>query len=324
MALSVSESIELGVLIAEAAVAIVLTPEFLKYNTEQKERRARIKAVIETINPQKGIDPIYGLDSLIDRISDVIHRVKEPIHYAHLAAGNEILIVGPSQSGKKALAYHIAKNAHINRVITVYNPSDTNALAHAKLMIEHDRRSWRAAARHLTGRTPFTTMLLLPNLDSANGHTGETWQDQLEALIETASTMPNVLVVGTCEKYDRNNEVASWFGTVLPFPVGDDFKKVMRETAEGYLDAALKLDFKLVDIQREAFIEKMLAVAANPSELKDIMVLCQTSAIFNKVEKCKGSLNLTENILRHAIDRVVPKLSSPETKASQDAQPRPN
>jgi hypothetical protein len=304
---------ELGTLLAETSIAVVLTPEFLKHRAEHAERLARIGLNIDTFDPRKITQSIYGLDQIAAQIGDLIDRASNPEAYTGLDVGNEILIVGPEQAGKKALALHIAKLIGIRRVIVVYNPRDADVLARAKSMIENRHVLKRRAKQFLTSKNGLPnlekTMLLLPGLDPANRNTGEAWHDQLEALIETASSLPHVLVVGTAKTYERNGEVASWFGTVLPLPKEKSpaWDDLIQKITEGFLDSAAKAHYQLSGIERADFINRILAVRPNPAEVKDIFAQCETLATSRRRQKQSADLVFTPEILAIAIERVIPE-----------------
>lgn len=298
------ETFELGTLLAESAIAVALAPEFLKHRSERAERAARIGLNIEVLDPRKLSQPIFGMEKISSHITDLIDRASAPDAYASLDVGNEILIVGPEQSGKKALALHIAKLVGMSRAIIVYNPRDADVLARAKYMIEQTPPGQK-------------TMLLLPGLDPAYGNKGEAWCDQLEALIETASALPYVLIIGTVRHYERTGEVASWFGTVLPLPEenSDDWKYLIRHIAEGYLDTAMQtkpLPYQLAGIDRDEFIRHILEVTPNPAEVRDIFAQCQTLATHRLRQKLSHSLQFTPEVLEIAVERVIPPTSTTE------------
>lgn len=308
---------ELGTLIAEAAIAIVLTPELLRHYAERRERKARVNLNIETFDPRKNTQLIFGLDHFTGEIRDIIDRVKYQKAYASIDVGNEILIVGPQQSGKKALAIHIAKLADISRVIVVYNPRDADVLVRAKSMIENRPSFWSRVVHLLTLQQIMPnlekTMLLLPGLDPANGNKGEAWCDQLEALIETSSSLPHVLVVGTVIEYDRRGEVASWFGTALLLPEAgsEPWNDMVKTIAEGFLNAALKENYQLAGLGEADFVARILEVKPNPAEVKDIFAQCKTLATHNKRQGSIPGLLLTPAILDIAIERVIPEQARP-------------
>jgi hypothetical protein len=303
----------LGTLLVETALVVVLVPELLRYRAEMRKTEERIGLNIETFDPRKNTQRVFGLDHITDDIRDLIDRAKNQAAYAGIDVGNEILIVGPEQSGKKALAAHIAKLADIGRAIVVHNPRDADVLGRAKRMIENRPSFWKRAARRATFRQsrPNTekTLLLLPGLDSANDNKGEAWCDLLEALIEISSSLPHVLVVGTVKRYKRDGEVASWFGTVLPLPNKDsrNWNIMVREVAEGFLQEAIRENYRLTGMEAEAFITRILDVKPNPAEVKDIFAQCKTLATFEQRDGKEAGLLLTPEKLDVAIERVLPK-----------------
>ncbi|MBV8061405.1 MAG: hypothetical protein JO126_00495 [Alphaproteobacteria bacterium] len=298
------EYFELGTLLAETAIAIVLAPEFIRHLAQRSEREARIALNIETIDPRKAKQPIFGLEPLSAQIGDVIDRARDPAAYANLDVGNEILIVGPEQSGKKALALHIGKLAAMRRAIIVYNPRDADVLARAKHMLERTRKP---PGRYSAEKT----LLILPGLDPAYGNKGEAWCDQLEALIETASNLPHVLIIGTVNAYERKGEVANWFGTILTLPAQGSaaWRSMIYAIADGFMDSALQEAPRctLSGLDRTAFIGRVMQTDPTPAEVKDIFAQCETLATFRQRKGQTATNIITPDILDVAIERVVPR-----------------
>ena len=90
---------------------------------------------MSSLNPR-----LAGLDALITSIADLIDRARTPAEYKDLKIGNEVLVIGPVQSGKKSLAERIAQMAGMERLVTVYNPRDSDALAKAKSIVRGYKR----------------------------------------------------------------------------------------------------------------------------------------------------------------------------------------
>ena len=110
------------------------------------------------------------MDDLLAGIADLIDRAGDPHAYAGLAVGNEILIIGTNLSGKKSFAQRVAKEARLDRLITVYNPRNGDALAKAKSLVQSYSRQ--------------KIMLLLPRIDEVFEQEDEELLSELEALIE--------------------------------------------------------------------------------------------------------------------------------------------
>ncbi|MGB4101089.1 MAG: hypothetical protein WBK91_04195 [Alphaproteobacteria bacterium] len=322
---SVPEILAWCTLAAELGLIAVLSPELLRHLAERKERKARISLNIEVLDPKKINRQVYGLSELTAQIGGLLDRVKHPEAYAGVDSGNEILIVGPEQGGKKALAFHIARETGIDRIIVVYNPRDADVLARAKSMIEDVPTVWQRVARTLTRKKPSAatkTMLLLPGLNPVAAHHGAAWLDQLAALIETAGNMPNVLIVGTAETSQRNGEVASWFGTTLALPESKEaWNKMLEQIAHGYLDAALSSGYVLSDIPRSDFVGKLLAKDPSPAEINDTLMHCEAEAIYASRRGAGGTRvrAITPEILENAITRAIPRAAVPSRQASVDA-----
>lgn len=321
---SVPEILAWCTLAAELGLIAVLSPELLRHLAERKERAARISLNIEILDPKKITRPVYGLSELTEQIGGLLDRVKHPEAYAGVDSGNEILIVGPEQGGKKALAFHIARETGIDRIIVVYNPADADVLARAKSMIEDEPTIWQRVARALTGQKASRaekTMLLLPGLNPVAANNGEPWLDQLAALIETAGNMPHVLIVGTAETSQRNGVVASWFGTTLTLPDSkDDWNKMLKQIAHGYLDAVLGSGYTLSEIARDDFVGRILAKDPSPAEINDTLMHCEAEAIYAARQGGQGAKTraITPAILETAIKRAIPRSVLPQGQARAD------
>src|SRR5215475_12498445 len=142
-------------LIATVIGAVATLPTLIEFLIDRRKRKERIALSLDDLDVDDLDVRLAGLDVLLQDIADLIDRAKNPEAYASLQVGNEILIVGPSLSGKKALAYKIAKEAGMDRLIVVYNARNADALAKAKSLIQHYRRQ--------------KVMLLLPRLDNVVG-----------------------------------------------------------------------------------------------------------------------------------------------------------
>ena len=133
--------------------SVAALPAFIEFVTEMRKRKERIDLSLEdemvsTIRPR-----VAGMDDLLASIADLIDRARNPAAYQDLKIGNEVLIIGPHQTGKKSLAQRIAQLAGMDRVVTVFNPRDSDALAKAKSLVRGYKRQ--------------KVMLLLPRIDLA-------------------------------------------------------------------------------------------------------------------------------------------------------------
>ena len=115
--------------------SVAALPAFIEFITEVRKRKERIDLSLEdelvsTLRPR-----VAGMDDLLNSIADLIDRARNPAAYQDLKIGNEVLIIGPNQTGKKSLAQKIAQLAGMDRVVTVFNPRDSDALAKAKSLV---------------------------------------------------------------------------------------------------------------------------------------------------------------------------------------------
>src|SRR3984885_14112104 len=133
--------------------SVAALPAFIEFITEYRKRKKRIDLSLEdelvsTLRPRGA-----GMEELLSSIADRIDRGRDPAAYQDLKIGNEVLIIGPNQPGKKSLAHRIAQLAGMDRVVTVFNPRDSDALAKAKSLVRGYK--WQKV------------MLLLPRIDLA-------------------------------------------------------------------------------------------------------------------------------------------------------------
>jgi len=272
--------------VAAVLEAIVLLPILLEFIIERRKRSHAVELSLEIIDVP-GMDvQLAGIDELLLDIRPLIDRVRFPEAYNELRLGNEILIAGPPLSGKKALAKRIALDASIDQIIIVHNPRNVDALARAKYLAKR--------ARHKK------IMLLLPRLDLINDREDEELLAELDALIEVTSELSHTLVVGTTNKLISGSEIDHLFGvtltlpgaSVLPVPhqnLQSDVHRMLAGITEFYLNRVLKAGYSLVDISRDGFMARILLGATNPAQIEDVIVLCQTAAIYRQREMTKDS-----------------------------------
>lgn len=290
--------------------AIAALPSLIEFIIERRKRQERLALSFDD-EPTSALDVRFaGQDALLADIADLIDRVKNPGAYAALTLGNEILILGPALSGKKTLARRIAQLAGIDRVITVYNPRNPDALARAKTLLRG---------------TDQRVMLLLPNIDelvgpggAVSGGTGssadEEVEAELDAIIETTASRRNVLVAGTASRCASDSWIDNVFGMKIVMPgtpiqsraprhVGPDLMRVLREVAVFYLDRAEQSRCGLEGISRERAIELLLRASASPAEIEDTVEVARTSAI-HRARQSGGAVAIDEVMLERAIRRV--------------------
>lgn len=289
-------------LIATILGTIAALPALIEFLMERRKRKERIAlslddVLVSSLNPR-----LAGMDDLLESISDLIDRARNPREYALLDAGNEILIVGPSLSGKKTLAQIIARRSELQRIITVYNPRNTDALAKAKTLISADRST--------------KIMLLLPRIDQAFERQDDEVLTELEALIETTAEQPNVLVVGTAVELIPNSPLDNLFGIKLvlpgtthpaqaPAPPNVEVRRVLADATRYYLGEAQKRGFSLHELSESQFVDRVVEVSSNPAEVEDIVTLCQTAALYEQRARRQAQLLITAAMLQTAISRVV-------------------
>ncbi len=282
--------------------SVAALPSFIEFISEVRKRRERINLSLEdeavdTLRPR-----LAGMDALLQSIEDLVDRARHPEIYAELKIGNEVLIIGPHQSGKKSLAHTIAKRTGMERLVTVYNPRDSDALAKAKSLVRGYK--WQKV------------MLLLPRIDLAYKESDPEVLAELDALIESTSERTNVLVVATATSFEPDSDLDNSFGIKLALPgaevlevhrreIPEDAQRMLAEVAQFYLREAQRRGFALQGLTADEFCRQVLSVAMNPAEIEDIVVLCETTALFRRRTREASGLEITPEILETAIGRVI-------------------
>ncbi len=282
--------------------SIAALPVFIEFISDYRKRRERVYLSLDDVAVSTLSPRLAGLDSLLESIADLVDRARTPAAYKDLKIGNEVLIIGPNQSGKKSLAQRIAQMAGMERLVTVYNPRDSNALAKAKDIVRSHKRK--------------KVMLLLPRIDLAYKTDDPELLAELDALIETTSEVPNVLVVATTVWFAADSELDNIFGIKLALPgaglssanrpeVSEGAARVLSEVTHFYLSEAQRRGFQLEGMSEEEFSSRILECVLNPAEIEDIVVLCETTAIYRqRTRKTSGAI-FTREVLDTAIARVV-------------------
>jgi hypothetical protein len=282
--------------------SIAALPVFIEFISDFRKRRERVYLSLDDV-PVSSLSPrLAGLDSLLESIADLVDRARTPAAYKDLKIGNEVLIIGPNQSGKKSLAQRIAQMAGMERLVTVYNPRDSNALAKAKDIVRSHKRK--------------KVMLLLPRIDLAYQMGDPDLLAELDALIETMSEVPNVLVVATTVWFAADSDLDNSFGIKLALPgagrspadrpeISGEAARVLSEVTHFYLSEAQRRGFQLEGMSEEEFSSRILDCVVNPAEIEDIIVLCQTTALYRQRTRKTVRAIFTLEVLDTAIARVV-------------------
>jgi hypothetical protein len=80
---------------------------------------------------------------------------------------------------------------------------------------------------------------------------------------------------------------------------------MLSEVTHFYLTDAQRRGFQLAEMSEEEFSSRILERVVNPAEIEDIVVLCQTTALYRKRTKLTKTAVFTREILDTAIARVV-------------------
>jgi hypothetical protein len=249
---------------------------------------------------------LVGLDQVLRDVADLTDRAKFPAAYRELKLGNELLIIGPHLSGKKSLARWMAKQAGTQRLITIYNPRNSDALAKAKSLLRR--------------KSDQRVMLLLPNLDQvfdpgSSSDDDDEVEAELDALIETVASRPNVWVVGTASRLVEGEDLDNLFGmkVVLPgaAPIvrrpsapSAEHRAVLREVATHYLRRASEAGCTLDGVSAAEAIELILSKVGNAAEVEDIVEAARTTALY-QARTGKGAVTISREVLEKAVRRVM-------------------
>lgn len=293
---------EVLLLVATLVGSVAALPALIEFLSERRKLRERLNINLEDVEVSELQPRLAGMDPLLTSIADLIDRARHPEAYRQVKIGNEVLIIGPSMSGKKSLAQRIAKEACMDRLVTVYNPRDLDALGKAKgLVLQHKRHK---------------VMLLLPRLDLPFSENSYDLRTEIDAVVESLTERENVLVVGTVIDFEPQSELDDIFGIKLLLPgtsldmaptqpVSEEARSVHMAVARFYLQRALEQGFILSGITEDQFVTEVLGSATNPAEIEDIVSLCQTTAIYRKRGAMSDQLAITPGILAQAVGRVI-------------------
>jgi len=282
--------------------SVAALPAFIEFITEMRKRKERIDLSLEDEVASSLRPRVAGMDDLLTSIADLIDRARNPAAYQDLKIGNEVLIIGPNQTGKKSLAQKIAQLAGMDRVVTVFNPRDSDALAKAKSLVRGYK--WQKV------------MLLLPRIDLAYQQGDPEVLTELDALIETTSERQNVLVAATTVAFEANSDLDNIFGIKLVLPgakvgkahreeIPEDAQQMLAQVTTFYLGEAKRRGVVFQGLDEPTFRERILENVINPAEVEDIVALCETTALYRKRSKQATELVITPEILDLAMARVV-------------------
>ncbi len=289
-------------LIATVVGAVATLPALIEFLIDRRKRKERIALSLDDLAVADLEVRLAGLDGLLADIADLIDRAKNPDAYASLKVGNEILIIGPAASGKKTLAQRIAKDAGMDRLIIVYNARNADALAVAKNLVQRYRRQ--------------KVMLLLPRLDNVAEDEDEEVLAELDALIDSTTERSNVLVIGTAVDFEPGSLLDNMFGVVLALPgtpvkharehpIPDDGRRMLIEVTRFYLGQAKSAGFTLIDLDENAAIDRIARAARNPSDVADIIVLAETTALYRRRTGAAKLPEISAEIVEKSIRRVI-------------------
>ncbi len=290
-------------LLATIIASIAALPPLIEFLIDRRKRRERIALSLEDL-PCDALRPrVAGYDAVFDSIADLIDRARHPKAYADLRVGNEALLIGPPLCGKKSFALRTAQLAEMDRVLIVHSPRNEDVLARAQTLLRRYKHQ--------------KVMLLLPRIDTIFSSPDDSLRAELDALIETSAERDNVLVLGTARSCEPDSELDNLFGIKIALPgaprsphtarpVSEEQRRVLREVATLALREARKSGFAFRGLDDEECTRQVLAVAANPAEIEDIISISQTAARHRARASKSAQSEITPEILAIAIERVVP------------------
>lgn len=293
------------IVIGTVVGAVAALPALVAFLVDWLKRRERIDLGLEDEQVAELTPRTAGFEELLAGNADLIDLAAHPYEYPLGASANEMLIIGPPMSGKKSLAARIACEARMQRLITVHNLRSVEVLAAAKARLRRSRSHQQRV------------MLLLPNIDRAlERDDDDDLQAELDALVEAASELRNVLVVGTAARFAPDSELDNRFGIKLVVPgtrlgsseprqVPDEARPVLTAVTAFYIDRVLSSGVRLVGMQRGEVEAMVLAASGNPAEVEDIVTLCAVSAHHRARIGTSPSPEITPEIVRSAIARTV-------------------
>ncbi|MEX2215139.1 MAG: hypothetical protein WD768_13475 [Phycisphaeraceae bacterium] len=294
------------VLMATIVGAVAALPALIEFLAQRRRRKERLALSMEDVPVSSLKLHAAGLEGMLDDIADLIDRARHPADYRSTDTGNEILILAGNQMGKKALARAIAIQAKLDRIITIFNPRNADALARVRSLI----RKYRS----------IRIMVLMPGLDVAFAHGRTEIISELNALIETTSESPNVLVIGTALYLQPDSQLDNAFGVKVLLPgtphhaveragpagaPAEELQGLLASVVRHCLDHALRVGFTIEGMPQDQAAARLLKVVHNPAEVRDIVALCQTTAIYRHRQLKAPTLAITSDVMEKAIRRVV-------------------
>lgn len=281
--------------------AVAALPALIEFWIDRRKRKQRIALSLDDQTVRTLRPNVAGFEPLLADIADLIDRTARPELYRDLAVGNEVLLIGPSLSGKKMFAQQWAKLAQIDRLITVWNPRNADALAAAKDWVRSYRRR--------------KVMLLLPRVDQVYESGDQELISELDALIEVTSGSENVLVFATATSFKPDSPLDQTFGIKLVLPgtptslahpklLNAEAQQVIRAVIEYYWRSAESKGFKLEGITLDDLIDRLADIVSNPAEVEDVIALVKTIAIYRRHADLAQGLLVTPWIIDKAISRV--------------------
>lgn len=281
--------------------AVATLPTLIEFWIDRRKRKQRIALSLDD-QPVRTLKPnVAGFEPLLDDIADLIDRTARPELYRDVSVGNEVLVIGPILSGKKSFAQQWARLARLDRLLTVWNPRNADALAAAKDWVKSYRRN--------------KLMLLLPRIDQVYEQGDPELISELDALIEVTTGRANVLILATATSFKPGSPLDQTFGIKLilpgtptiqahPKPLNDEAKQIIRAVISYYWRAAESTGHQLDDITLEELTDRLTAIVSNPAEVEDVFAMMKTLAIYRRSNGLAPRLLITREILEKAITRV--------------------
>jgi hypothetical protein len=289
------------VLWATVAGAIAALPTLLEYLAERRRRREQLALSLEDQALAERPAVFAGVDALLADNVDLTDAARHPEAFPGLSIGNEILVIGGRMTGKKSLAMALGRAAGMERVLTLYDAADADVLVAAMTRLR------RARGRRY--------LLLLPHIDRIIDRDEPGLRAQLESLVESASQMGHVLVIGTTTVIEPDSALDDLFGVKLLMPgtVPDELRPVPqhpaaqayhRAVAKHFLARMAPLQVEFDGLNEEECIALILDQVGNPAEIEDVVNLCLTTAI-HRQRVAGGARRVDVAVLDRALARTL-------------------
>jgi hypothetical protein len=137
-------------------------------------------------------------------------------------------------------------------------------------------------------------------------------------VIDTTSNLSNTLVVGTAVRFEPNGLLDNMFGIVLALPgtplaaasaqgedIPEEARRILIDVARYYLEQATGSGYVLQGLDEPAAVQRIGQAARSPADVEDIVVLCQTTALYRQRSGATKFPEITAEVIEKSIRRVI-------------------